>query len=77
MAARTVTPSGHFCDDRSMREAIARLEAERRNLWHDTGISLQIAMEGGNDQPLNEAALDHLLDSFHSAARISSTKSSQ
>jgi hypothetical protein len=55
-----------------MRDAIARLEAERRNLWHDAGISLQIAMERGDDQPLNEAALDSAI----LAAHTSSTKPS-
>jgi|HubBroStandDraft_1064217.scaffolds.fasta_scaffold00161_11 hypothetical protein len=28
-----------------MRDAIARLEAERRNLWHDVGIHMQDAFD--------------------------------
>jgi len=55
-----------------MRDAIARLEAERRNIWHDAGISLQIAMERGDDQPLNGQEIDRLV-----AAHISSTKLSR
>jgi hypothetical protein len=28
-----------------MRDAIARLEAERRNLWHEVGIQMQDAFD--------------------------------
>jgi hypothetical protein len=61
----------------NVRDAIARLEAQQKNLWHDAGISLQIAMERGDDQPLNVVELDRLLDSHRAASRTSSTKSSQ
>jgi hypothetical protein len=28
-----------------MRDAIAKLDADRRNLWHDVGIAMQDAFE--------------------------------
>jgi hypothetical protein len=50
-----------------MRKLIEQLEAQQKNIWHDAGISLQIAMERGDDSRLNERELDRLV------ARISST----
>jgi hypothetical protein len=55
----------------NMKEAIARLEAQQKNIFHDLGISLQIAMERGDDAKLNEQELDRLV------ARTSSTTSSR
>jgi hypothetical protein len=63
-----------FSEVINVRDAIARLEAQQKNIWHDAGISLQIAMERGDDTPLNETALDDLLHSLHCT---SSTKSCQ
>jgi hypothetical protein len=60
-----------FSEVINVRDAIARLEAQQKNIWHDAGISLQIAMERGDDAKLNEQELDRLV------ARTSSTTSSR